>query len=218
MVDHPTRAPESGDDKDNSNLVQLGLRPGRAEAEEAVRTLIRWIGEDPSREGLQATPQRVVRAWEELFGGYALDPQALLSKTFSEISGYDAPVILTDIEFQSHCEHHLLPIIGRVHVGYLPSSGVVGLSKIVRLCEAFSRRLQTQEAMTAQIAAALEQGLKPRGVAVCIEAKHYCMISRGIRSPNASTTTSTFLGCYREDSTMRREFLQQACRSALSDD
>lgn len=193
-----------------ANKTPSGL-PSREEAEAAVRTLIRWAGEDPSREGLLKTPSRVVQAWQEHYSGYSQDPAGPLRSTFQDgIGAYSEPVVLTDIEFQSHCEHHLEPIIGTISVGYLPNGKIVGLSKIVRACEIFFRRMQTQEALTLQIARTLEQNLAPRGVAVWICAKHYCMISRGIRSPRPYTQTSCFIGEY--DTPQYREAFLRSCQ------
>ncbi len=182
-------------------------RPSRAEAEEAVRTLIRWAGDDPTREGLADTPGRVVRAYEEWFSGYGQDPLDMLQRTFEETDGYDEMVLLRDIRFESYCEHHLAPIIGRAHVAYLPERRVVGISKLARLVEAFAKRMQIQEKMTAQIANTLEQVLQPKGVAVVIEAQHQCMTTRGIHKPGVAMVTSRMLGAFRTDPTTRREFL-----------
>ncbi len=182
-------------------------RPTREEAEAAVRVLLRWAGDDPDREGLLDTPARVVRAYGEFFSGYGVDPEEFLQRTFTETEGYDEVVVLRDIRFESHCEHHLAPIIGKAHVGYLPKRRVVGISKIARLVEVFSKRLQIQEKLTAQIANTIDQVLEPRGVAVVIEATHQCMTTRGIHKPGASLMTSRMLGAFREDPTTRREFL-----------
>ena len=182
-------------------------RPPRAEAEAAIRTLIRWAGDDPSREGLLETPARVVRSYEEFFAGYAQDPAEILAKTFSEVDGYDEMVVMNDIRFESHCEHHIAPIIGRVHIGYLPDRRVVGISKLARLVDVYARRLQIQEKMTVQIADTLQQVLQPKGVAVVIEAAHQCMTTRGVHKPGASLVTSRMLGAFREDAATRREFL-----------
>ncbi len=182
-------------------------RPSRDEAEEAVRTLIRWAGDDPDREGLLGTPDRVVRAWQEFFRGYDENPTEILARTFEEIDGYDEIVMLRDIRFESHCEHHLLPIIGKAHVAYLPEKRVVGISKLARLVEAYAKRLQIQEKMTAQIAAAIEDVLQPKGVAVVIEASHQCMTTRGIHKPGTTMITSRMLGAFRTDHKTRREFL-----------
>jgi GTP cyclohydrolase IA len=182
-------------------------RPSRAEAEEAVRTLIRWAGDDPEREGLLATPDRVIRAFREYFTGYDEDPVALLQRTFEETDGYDEIVMLKDIRFESHCEHHLAPIVGKVHVAYLPSNRVVGISKLSRLVDVFAKRLQIQEKMTAQIANTLDEVLQPKGVAVVIEAAHQCMTTRGTHKPGTMLVTSRMLGVFRSDPTSRREVL-----------
>jgi GTP cyclohydrolase I len=173
-------------------------RPSRSEAEEAVRVLLRWAGEDIAREGLRDTPKRVVKSYEEFFRGYDQDPVELLSRTFDEVEGYDEMVLLRDIEFESHCEHHMVPIIGKAHVGYLPDGKVVGLSKIARVVDIFAHRLQTQEALTAQIAGVIQDVLNPRGVAVMIEAEHMCMAMRGIRKQGSTTLTSTFTGVFKD--------------------
>lgn len=182
-------------------------RPSRAEAEAAVRTLIRWTGEDPDREGLAATPARVARAYEEWFAGYGEDPKALLQRTFEEVDGYDEVVVLRDIRFESHCEHHMAPIIGRVHIGYLPRRRVVGISKLARLVEAYAKRLQIQERLTAQIANTLNDVLKPHGVAVVVQATHGCMTTRGVHKSAASLVTSRMLGVFRRQAQTRQEFL-----------
>jgi GTP cyclohydrolase I len=184
-----------------------GVRPARSDAEEAVRTLIRWAGDDPDREGLRGTPGRVVRAYEEWFSGYFEDPREYLKRTFEEVAGYDEVVLLRDIRFVSHCEHHIAPIIGRVHIGYLPRNRVIGISKLIRLIEVYARRLQVQEKMTAEIAACLDTGLKPHGVAVVIEATHECMTTRGVQKPEVSMVTSRMLGVFRENQATREEFL-----------
>jgi GTP cyclohydrolase IA len=182
-------------------------RPSRAEAEEAVRTLIRWAGDDPAREGLLGTPDRVTRAYEEWFAGYAMDPHEILKRTFEETEGYDEMVVLRDIRFESYCEHHLAPIIGKAHIAYLPDHRVIGISKLARLVEVYAKRLQIQEKMTAQIAGTLSDVLQPKGVAVVIEAAHQCMTTRGVHKPGVSMVTSTMLGAFRDDPTTRREFL-----------
>ena len=181
--------------------------PSQAEAEAAVRTLLRLAGEDPEREGLRDTPRRVVRAYAELFAGYATDPVALLERTFEEVQGYDEVVLLRDIRLESYCEHHMVPIIGRAHVAYLPDRRVVGISKLARLVDAFSKRLQIQERLTVQIADTIDQVLKPRGVAVVIEAGHQCMSTRGVHKPGVSMVTSRMIGAFRTDANTRREFL-----------
>jgi GTP cyclohydrolase I len=182
-------------------------QPSRAEAEDAVRTLLHWAGEDPDREGLLGTPSRVVQSFEEFFSGYREDPLEMLKKTFEETDGYDEMVVLRDIQFVSHCEHHILPIIGVAHVGYLPGERVVGISKLARLVETYARRLQIQEKLTAQIANTLDEVLKPKGVAVVIEAEHQCMTTRGVRKLGVSMVTSRMLGAFRENAKTRREFL-----------
>jgi GTP cyclohydrolase IA len=182
-------------------------RPSRAEAEAAVRTLLRWAGDDPSREGLRDTPARVVRAYGEFFSGYHVDPVALLERTFEETEGYDEIVLLRDIRVESHCEHHMAPIIGRAHVAYLPHRRVVGISKLARVVEAYAKRLQIQEKLTAQIANTIQKVLQPRGAAVMVEATHQCMTTRGVHKPGATMVTSRLLGAFRDDPTTRRELL-----------
>ena len=182
-------------------------RPSRAEAESAVRTLIEWAGDNPDREGLAGTPERVARAYEEFFAGYNEDPVALLGKTFEETAAYDEMIVLRDIRLESHCEHHLVPILGKAHVGYLPAGRVVGISKLARVVEAFAKRMQIQETLTAQIADTIQDVLKPHGVAVVIEAAHQCMTTRGIRKPGVTMATSRMLGAFRDDPNTRREFL-----------
>ncbi|MGI4861691.1 MAG: GTP cyclohydrolase I FolE [Janthinobacterium lividum] len=182
-------------------------KPTREEAEAAVRVLIRWAGDDPQREGLVDTPARVVRSYEEFFAGYAVDPADLLQRTFSEVDGYDEMVVLKDIRFESYCEHHMVPIIGKAHIAYLPDKRVVGLSKLARLVDAFAKRLQIQEKMTVQIADMLDTTLNPKGVAVILEASHQCMSTRGVHKAGASMVTSRMLGAFRDDASTRREFL-----------
>jgi GTP cyclohydrolase I len=184
-----------------------GTRPSRDDAEEAVRTLIRWAGDEPAREGLAGTPARVARAYEEWFAGYREDPADYLKRTFEEVAGYDEMVLLRDIRFESHCEHHIASIIGRVHIGYLPDRRVVGISKLVRLVHVFAKRLQVQEKMTAQIASCLQRVLKPRGVGVVIEAAHECMTTRGVHSTDVTMVTSHMLGAFRDQMATRQEFL-----------
>ena len=181
--------------------------PSRHQAEEAVRVLIRWAGDDPDREGLLKTPARVVLSFEEFYAGYGADPEDLLKRTFEETDGYDEMVLLRDIRFESHCEHHLAPFIGKAHVAYLPRRRVVGISKLARLVEIFARRLQIQEKMTAQIANAINDTLHPQGVAVVIEAAHQCMTTRGVHKPGVVMVTSRMLGAFRDDAATRREFL-----------
>lgn len=182
-------------------------KPTRAEAEEAVRTLIRWAGDDPTREGLVGTPDRVVRSYEEFFGGYTIEPAEILSRTFEETDGYDEMVILRDIRVESYCEHHMVPIIGKAHVAYLPRHRVVGISKLARLVDAYAKRLQIQEKMTAQIANTIDEILQPQGVAVVIEAQHQCMTTRGVHKTGVAMVTSRMLGAFRTDPSTRREFL-----------
>ena len=184
------------------------VRPSREEAEEAVRTMILWAGDNPEREGLLDTPSRVVKAYEEFFAGYAEDPEDVLSRTFEEVEGYDDMVVIRDIDVESHCEHHMVPIIGKAHVAYLPGRKVVGLSKLARIVETFARRLQTQETMTAQIADAIEKALDPKGVAVIIDAAHQCMTTRGVYKRDAFTVTTQLRGAFKEDERMERRFLQ----------
>ena len=182
-------------------------RPTRAEAEAAVRTLLRWACDDPEREGLRDTPKRVAEAYEEFFAGYAVDPVEQLARSFEETDGYDEMVVLRDIRFESHCEHHIAPIIGRAHIAYLPDKRVVGISKLARVLEAFSKRLQIQERLTAQVANSIQDVLKPKGVAVVIDATHQCMTTRGVHRPGVTMVTSHMLGAFRTDPSTRREFL-----------
>ncbi|MEL0106654.1 MAG: GTP cyclohydrolase I FolE [Rhodospirillaceae bacterium] len=182
-------------------------RPSREEAEEAIRTLILWAGDDPAREGLKDTPKRVVNSYEEFFKGYEAEPEDILKRTFEEVDGYDEIVLLRNIGFESHCEHHMAPIIGKAHVAYLPRKRVVGISKLARLVEAYAKRLQIQEKMTAQVANALEEVLQPFGVAVIIEAAHQCMTTRGIHKRGVTMVTSRMLGAFRDNESTRREFL-----------
>ena len=182
-------------------------KPSREEAEAAVRTLIAWAGDDPSREGLLETPKRVVKSYEEFYEGYDKDPKEILSKVFEEIEGYDEIVLVKDITLQSHCEHHMVPIIGKAHVAYLPDQRVVGLSKLARVVDMFGKRLQTQETMTAQIADTINDVLQPKGVAVVIDAEHQCMSSRGVNKHGSSTITSRMIGVFRENQKSRMEFL-----------
>ena len=193
----------------DSGLTNSGgrRRPSRAEAEAAVRTLIEWAGDDPDREGLAGTPGRVARAYKEFFAGYNEDPVALLARTFEDTAAYDEMIVLRDIRLESHCEHHIVPILGKAHIGYLPAGRVVGISKLARLVEVFAKRLQIQETLTAQIADSIQEVLKPHGVGVVIEAAHQCMTTRGIRKPGVSMVTSRMLGSFRDDPATRREFL-----------
>lgn len=182
-------------------------RPTRNEAEDAVRVLLRWAGDDPAREGLLDTPARVVRSYEEFFAGYQQDPREILARTFGEVDGYDEMIVLKDIRFESYCEHHMVPIIGRAHVAYLPEQRVVGISKLARLVDAFAKRLQIQEKMTAQIADTLNEVLQPKGVGVILEAAHQCMSTRGVHKAGVAMVTSRMLGTFRTDPSTRREFL-----------
>ncbi|MGB5101880.1 MAG: GTP cyclohydrolase I FolE [Steroidobacteraceae bacterium] len=188
-------------------MAGKGKRVSKAAAEEAVRTLLRWAGEDPEREGLLETPKRVVEAYQDWFSGYGIDPRAYLGRTFEETAGYDEMVVLRDIEFESHCEHHMAPIIGRAHVGYLPTTKVVGISKLARVVDVFARRFQVQEKMTAEIARCIAEVLQPRGVGVVIEAVHECMTTRGVHKRGVSMITSKMLGTFRTDARTRAEFL-----------
>lgn len=185
-------------------------KPTREEAERAVRVLLGWAGDDPSREGLRDTPGRVVRAFEEYFAGYGEDPVSYLRRTFEQIEGYDEMVVLRDIPFESHCEHHLAPIIGKAHVGYLPKRRIVGISKLARVVQTYAKRLQVQEKLTAQIANSIDEVLKPLGVAVVIEAAHQCMTTRGVHKQGVTMVTSRMLGAFRDDAKTRREFLAVA--------
>jgi GTP cyclohydrolase I len=183
-------------------------RPSREEAEQAIDTLLRWAGDDPAREGLRDTPKRVVQAYEDWFKGYNEDPVTFLERTFEEVDGYDELIVLRDITFESHCEHHMAPIIGVAHIGYLPDNKVVGISKLARVVEAFARRLQVQEKLTAQIAQCIDSVLKPKGVGVVIDAVHQCMTTRGIHKSGVSMVTSQMLGLFRSDARTRAEFLK----------
>lgn len=193
-----------------TGLVAAFDRPTQQEAEEAVRTLIRWAGEDPSREGLLETPKRVAKAYRELFSGYDKAPEDVLSKTFTEVAGYKDMVIVKDIDFHSHCEHHMVPFYGKAHIAYIPDKGVLGLSKMARLVDLYARRLQTQETMTAQIAYALDESLRPKGVAVMIEAEHMCMAMRGIGKQGAKTLTTTFTGQFEGSAADQARFIMLA--------
>jgi GTP cyclohydrolase I len=186
---------------------EIAQKPSREEAESAVRTLIEWIGDDPAREGLIDTPGRVVRAYEELYSGYTQDAGEILSTTFSDVAGYTDMVLVRDIPFASHCEHHMVPFIGRAHIAYYPTEGVVGLSKLARLVDIYAKRLQTQETLTAQITNALVDGLVTRGVAVMVEAEHMCMSMRGVQKQGTSTMTSRFTGVFHDDEAERQKFL-----------
>lgn len=185
-------------------------RPSRDEAEAAVRILLRWAGEDPAREGLVDTPKRVVKAYEEFFAGYGVDAEDILARTFSETEGYDEMVVLRNVRIESHCEHHLVPILGRATVAYLPRKRVVGISKLARVVDAYAKRMQIQEKLTAQIADAIDRVLEPRGVAVYIEAEHMCMSMRGVHKPGVGMVTTRFLGDFKQDGGLRREFMDVA--------
>lgn len=185
-------------------------RPSKEEAEDAIRTLLAYAGDDPAREGLLDTPKRVVKSFDEFYGGYLKNPVEILERTFEETEGYDEMVLLKDIEFVSHCEHHMAPILGKVHVAYLPKNRVVGISKLARVVEVYARRLQIQEKMTAQIAKAIDTVLEPDGVAVVVEAVHHCMTTRGVNKPGVSMVTSKMIGAFRDDPSTRREFLANA--------
>ena len=188
-------------------MSEKNKKPSRAEAEAAVRTMLAWTGDNPDREGLIETPKRVVRAYEQFFAGYEKDPKEVLSKVFEEVEGYDEMVIVKDIRVESHCEHHMVPILGKAHVGYLPNKRIVGISKLARVVDIFGKRLQTQEVMTAQIANVINEVLEPKGVAVVINAKHQCMTTRGVHKPESSTITSTMLGTFRQNPDTRAEFM-----------
>jgi GTP cyclohydrolase IA len=190
-----------------ASRVHNGQPPSQAEAENAVRTLIRWVGDDPDREGLKGTPKRVAKAYKEWFAGYDEDPNVYLQRTFEQVGGYDEMVLLRDIRFESHCEHHIAPIIGSVHIGYLPRNRVIGISKLARLVDTFARRLQVQEKMTAEIANCLNSGLKPYGVGVVVEAAHECMTTRGVHKSEVTMITSRMLGAFRAQKQTRDEFL-----------
>lgn len=194
-------------DAEEDGLTDSKPRPSREEVEAAVRTLILWAGDDPNREGLQQTPQRVANAYREMFAGYEMDPHEVLGRTFEEVAGYDDVVLVRDIAFHSHCEHHMVPILGKAHVAYLPDGRVLGLSKIARVVDIFAQRLQTQEAMTAQIATAITDALMPHGVAVMIEAEHMCMAMRGIRKQGSTTLTTSFSGVFRDDPQEQARFI-----------
>ena len=214
-MDAPRAIPLRNGKSAKANRGQRRARPTRGEAEDAVRTLIRWAGDDPAREGLLGTPDRVARAYEEFFAGYESDPVDILRRTFEEIAGYDEMVVLKDIRFESHCEHHMLPIVGKAHIAYLPDRRVVGISKLARIVDAYARRLQIQEKMTAEIANAIDQVLQPKGVAVIIDAAHQCMTTRGVHTPGVSMVTSRMLGAFRDNPSTRREFLSIIGQPAL---
>ena len=182
-------------------------KPTREQAEKAVKTLIEWAGDNPDREGLVETPKRVVKAYEQFFEGYNQDPEEILTKTFEEVEGYDEMVIVKDIRLESHCEHHIVPILGKAHIGYIPNNRVVGISKLARIVDVFGKRLQTQETMTSQIANVIQKVLDPKGVAVVIDASHQCMTTRGVHKPESSTVTSAMKGVFKENAVTRNEFL-----------
>ena len=188
--------------------IEIGTRPSRAEVEQAVRTLIRWTGDDPERDGLVETPSRVARAYEDLFGGYAEDAAAILRKTFDETEGYDEMIAMRGIRFVSHCEHHIAPIMGQAWIAYVPTSRVVGISKLARVLEIYSKRLQIQERLTSQIANTIDEVLRPKGVAVLIKAQHLCVGMRGVRKHEADLVTTRMLGCFRDDPALRQEFMR----------
>ena len=213
-MDDSQPAPVAG--ADDNTPQGAGGRPTREEAEQAVRVLLRWAGDDPEREGLLDTPKRVARAYEEYFVGYGQDPYAILRRTFEETNGYDEMVVLRDIDFRSHCEHHVAPIVGRAHIGYLPDHRVVGISKLARVVDVFARRLQIQEKLTAEIADSIESVLQPRGVGVVIEAAHHCMTTRGVSKEGVLMVTSRMLGAFRTDPKTRREFLSMIGNPAAS--
>ncbi|CAI8055321.1 GTP cyclohydrolase 1, partial [Geodia barretti] len=213
-VDDSQLAPVAG--ADDNTPQGAGGRPTREEAEQAVRVLLRWAGDDPEREGLLDTPKRVARAYEEYFVGYGQDPYAILRRTFEETNGYDEMVVLRDIDFRSHCEHHVAPIVGRAHIGYLPDHRVIGISKLARVVDVFARRLQIQEKLTAEIADSIESVLQPRGVGVVIEAAHHCMTTRGVSKEGVLMVTSRMLGAFRTDPKTRREFLSMIGNPAAS--
>ena len=193
--------------KNNDNVIRFNPNPSREEAMRAVKTLIAWAGDNPDREGLIETPKRVVKAYEEFFEGYKIDPTEILSKTFEEVEGYDEMVLIKNIRLESHCEHHIVPILGKAHVAYMPKKRVVGISKIARLVDVFAKRLQIQETLTSQIAETLQSVLDPLGVAVLIDASHQCMTTRGVHKPESSTITSTMLGTFRQNPDTRAEFM-----------
>ncbi|MDB3955694.1 GTP cyclohydrolase I FolE [Alphaproteobacteria bacterium] len=191
----------------DKTINKKSVRPTREEAMEAVKTMLAWAGDDPTREGLLETPKRVVKAYEEFFSGYNMDPDEILNKTFEEVAGYDEMIIIKDIRLESHCEHHMVPILGKAHLAYIPNNRVVGISKLARIVDVYGKRLQTQETMTAQIANSIQRVLDPKGVAVVVDAGHQCMTTRGIHKTNATTITSQMLGVFRSDYRTRSEFM-----------
>ena len=194
--------------KNNDNVIRFNPNPSREEAMRAVKTLIAWAGDNPDREGLIETPKRVVKAYEEFFEGYKIDPTEILSKTFEEVEGYDEMVLIKNIRLESHCEHHIVPILGKAHVAYMPQKRVVGISKIARLVDVFAKRLQIQETLTSQIAETLQSVLDPLGVAVLIDASHQCMTTRGVHKPESSTVTKKMIGIFKENKILQSEFMQ----------
>ena len=205
---------DNGESKDiteesDSSILLSSQRPSRSEAEAAVELLLRWIGDDPDREGLVDTPERVVRAWEEFCVGYKEDPASLLKRTFKEVEGYDDMVMLRNIRLESHCEHHLVPILGSAHIAYMPNRRVVGISKLARVLDSFARRLQTQETLTAQVAETIQSELQPKGVAILVDAQHQCMTTRGVHKPDVSMVTTRFTGVFESDVNLQRRFLEQ---------
>jgi GTP cyclohydrolase I len=203
----PAKSNKPAKTVEGARAARARNRPSRADAESAVRTLIRWAGDDPDREGLLSTPSRVVRAYEEWFAGYDEDPRDYLKRTFEEVAGYDEIVLLRDVRFVSHCEHHMAPILGRIHIAYLPRNRVVGISKLIRLVDTYAKRLQVQEKLTAEIAACLDSVLRPHGVAVVVEGTHECMTTRGVRRSDVTMVTSRMLGVFRDQPQTRNEFL-----------
>ena len=194
--------------KKNNKIIKFNPNPSREEAIRAVKTLIAWAGDDPEREGLIETPKRVVKAYEEFFEGYKIDPTEILSKTFEEVEGYDEMVLIKNIRLESHCEHHIVPILGKAHVAYMPKKRVVGISKIARLVDVFAKRLQIQETLTSQIAETLQSVLDPLGVAVLIDASHQCMTTRGVHKPESSTVTKKMIGIFKEDKILQSQFME----------
>ena len=210
MTPYDTGETKDITDHQTSSVSDPNKRPSQSEAEAAVELLLRWIGDDPAREGLIGTPERVVRAWKEFCVGYDEDPATMLQRTFEEVEGYDDMVMLRDIRIESHCEHHLVPILGSAHVAYMPDCRVVGISKLARVIDSFSRRLQTQETLTAQVAETIQSVLQPKGVAILIDAQHQCMTTRGVRKPDVSMVTTRFTGVFQTDMNLQRRFLGQA--------
>ena len=194
--------------KNNDNVIRFNPNPSKEEAMRAVKTLIAWAGDNPDREGLIETPKRVVKAYEEFFEGYKIDPTEILSKTFEEVEGYDEMVLIKNIKLESHCEHHIVPILGKAHVAYMPKKRVVGISKIARLVDVFAKRLQIQETLTSQIAETLQSVLDPLGVAVLIDASHQCMTTRGVHKPESSTVTKKMIGIFKEDKILQSQFME----------